>query len=208
MFLSTNIIMDGYKKGIFPMAESAEDPYVFCVSPDKRGIIEIKNFKVPKSLKKFLKKTSYSVLVNNNFEKVISLCAKISKGRTDTWINGQIKENYCKLFSEGHALSIECYDKNTLIGGLYGVKLGSIFFGESMFSVKDNASKVALVYLAAYLKQGGFKLIDIQFLTKHLEQFGAIEVTKSVYMNILGDNLKNTKKFPLKLSKTVLDYFI
>ena len=132
MFLSTNIIMDGYKKGIFPMAESAEDPYVFWVSPDKRGIIEIKNFKVPKSLKKFLKKTSYSVLVNNNFEKVISLCAKISKGRTDTWINGQIKENYCKLFSEGHALSIECYDKNTLIGGLYGVKLGSIFFGESM----------------------------------------------------------------------------
>lgn len=208
MFLSTNLILDGYKKGIFPMAESADDPFIFWVSPEKRGIIKMDEFNIPKSLKKFIKKKTYDIFVNKNFKEVINRCAKVSKGRKETWINDQIKENYCKLFSEGHALSIECYENNNLIGGLYGVKLGAIFFGESMFSSKDNASKVALVYLVAYLKQGGFKIIDTQFLTKHLKQFGAIEIPKSNYLNVLKQNLQITSRFPLTLNKAVLDYFI
>ena len=207
MFLSKDLIIRGYKEGIFPMSESSDDPFIFWVSPEKRGIIEVDEFIVPKSLKKFIRKKKYSVKVNTNFSKVIKLCAKITKKREETWINNQIIENYIKLHKEGFASSFECYYNDELVGGLYGVKIGRIFFGESMFSLKDNASKVALVHLVAYLKQGQFKFIDTQFITSHLRQFGAKEVPKSKYINILKRNISQKKNIPLKLSKDILEYF-
>lgn len=207
MFLSTNLIINGYKKGIFPMAESANDPYVYWVSPDKRGIISLDEFNLPKSLKKFLKKKTYTIGINSKFKEVINSCARSSSLRSETWINNQIIENYTKLFSMGLASSIEIYQKEDLVGGLYGVQLGSIFFGESMFSTKTNASKVALVYLAALLKQSGFSFIDTQFITEHLKQFGAKEIDKKKYIKILEKNLKYKKKFPNKLNKDILSYF-
>lgn len=207
MFLSTNLIINGYKKGIFPMAESANDPYVYWVSPNKRGIISLDEFNVPKSLKKFLKKNTYTIGINSKFKEVINSCAKSSSLRSETWINNQIIENYTELFFMGLASSIEIYQHKDLVGGLYGVQLGSIFFGESMFSTKPNASKVALVYLAALLKQSGFNLIDTQFITEHLKQFGAKEIDKENYIKILEKNLKLKKKFPDKLNKDILSYF-
>ena len=207
MFLSKDLIIRGYKKGIFPMSESSDDPFIFWVSPEKRGIIEVDEFIVPKSLKKFIRKKKYSVKVNTNFSKVIKLCAKITKKREETWINNQIIENYIKLHTEGFASSFECYYNDELVGGLYGVKIGRIFFGESMFSIKDNASKVALVHLVAYLKQGQFKFIDTQFITSHLRQFGAKEVPKNKYINILKRNISQKKNIPLKLNRDILEYF-
>ena len=207
MFLSTDLIINGYKKGIFPMAESANDPYVYWVSPDKRGIIRLDEFNLPKSLKKFLKKNTYTIGINRKFKEVINSCARSSSLRSETWISNQIIENYTKLFSMGLASSIEIYQKEDLVGGLYGVQLGSIFFGESMFSIKTNASKVALVYLAALLKQSGFSFIDTQFITEHLKQFGAKEIDKKNYIKILEQNLKYKKKFPNKLNKDILSYF-
>ena len=207
MFLSKDLIIRGYKKGIFPMSESSDDPFIFWVSPEKRGIIEVDEFIVPKSLKKFIRKKKYSVKVNTNFSKVIKLCAKITKKREETWINNQIIENYIKLHKEGFASSFECYYNDELVGGLYGVKIGRIFFGESMFSIKDNASKVALVHLVAYLKQGQFKFIDTQFITSHLRQFGAKEVPKNKYINLLKRNISQKKNIPLKLNRDILEYF-
>ena len=207
MFLSKDLIIRGYKEGIFPMSESSDDPFIFWVSPEKRGIIEVDEFIVPKSLKKFIRKKKYSVKVNTNFSKVIKLCAKITKKREETWINNQIIENYIKLHTEGFASSFECYYNDELVGGLYGVKIGRIFFGESMFSLKDNASKVALVHLVAYLKQGQFKFIDTQFITSHLRQFGAKEVPKNKYINILKRNISQKKNIPLKLNRDILEYF-
>ena len=178
MFLSDELIINGYKKGIFPMAESSDDPYVFWVNPEKRGVIFVDDFIVSKSLRKRSK-------------------------RTQTWINKQIIESYTELYNKGFAKSVECYQTDKLVGGLYGVQIGGIFFGESMFSFVENASKVAL----AYLKEGGFMFIDTQFLTEHLKQFGAKEISRSNYHKILKDHIDCKKNFPLKLKKKVYEYF-
>lgn len=207
MFLSDKLIINGYKRGIFPMAESADDPYIFWVSPEKRGVIFTKEFYLTKSLKKIIKKNEFIIKVNHNFKTVILCCSQKNEKRTNTWINNQIIDNYTKLFEKGLAKSVECYHENKLVGGLYGVKIGSIFFGESMFSHKPNASKVALAYLAALLKEGGFKVIDTQFITEHLKQFGAKEIPKNNYLKILEKYINQEKIFPDKLKKNILDYF-
>ena len=206
MFLSPKIILDGYNKGLFPMADSFYDPFVYWVDPKERGIIKLNEFKISRSLKKELKKNHFKIKVNQNFEKTINLCAK-NLNRKSTWINNQIIENYIKLFEIGVAKSIECFENDKLIGGLYGLIVGKIFCGESMFSIKKNSSKVALVYLAAYLKQGGFKFIDTQFFSNHLEQFGTIKVSRERFLKILEKNRDDNLSFPKKLSKNVLDYF-
>lgn len=207
MFLSENIVLQAYRKGMFPMSDSLDDPYIFWVNPEQRGIIHLNDFKVSKSLRKIIKKENYVVKVNNNFTKVIELCAK-NKFRDSTWINKQIIDSYTSLARMGKAVSVEYYENNQILGGLYGVILGEIFCGESMFSLKNNASKISMVYLAAFLKQAGFRIIDTQFYSKHLSQFGTIEISQDEYLNILKEN--NNKKdlsFQKKLNASVLSFF-
>jgi leucyl/phenylalanyl-tRNA--protein transferase len=204
--LSPKLVMQAYYNGLFPMSDSIEDPNIYWVEPEERGIIKLRDFKFSKSLKKSLKKNLYEIKANENFKKVITLCAK-NKNRNESWINSEIIENYVKLHKIGKAKSVECYHKKKLIGGLYGVILGQIFCGESMFSLKENASKISMVYLAAYLKEGGFKIIDTQFFSNHLKQFGTIKVLKNEYLNILKKNSLKKARFPDKLEMNIIDYF-
>ncbi len=207
MFLSTDLVLKAYEKGIFPMSDSNYDPYIYWVEPKERGVIDLKEFKVSKSLTKLIKKNTHSVEINSNFEKVINLCAK-NKKRKNSWINKQIIENYVKLHKLGFAKSIECYFDKSLVGGLYGIIVGRIFCGESMFSIRENASKIALTYLAALLKQGGFKFIDTQFYSDHLKQFGTKKISRNKYLKLIKDNkLLEKQIFHEKIEKNVLDYF-
>ncbi len=207
MFLSTDLVLKAYEKGIFPMSDSNYDPYIYWVEPKERGVIDLKEFKVSKSLTKLIRKDIHKVEINSNFEKVINLCAK-NKKRKNSWINEQIIENYTKLHKLGFAKSIECYFDKSLVGGLYGIIVGGIFCGESMFSIRENASKIALTYLAALLKQGGFKFIDTQFYSDHLKQFGTKKISKNKYLKLLKENkLLENPIFPERLEKNVLDYF-
>ena len=207
MFLSTDLVLKAYEKGIFPMSDSNFDPYIYWVEPKERGVIDLKEFRVSKSLTKLIKKENHTIEINSNFEKVINLCAK-NKKRKNSWINKQIIENYTKLHKLGFAKSVECYFDKSLVGGLYGIIVGGIFCGESMFSIRENASKIALTYLAALLKQGGFKLIDTQFYSDHLKQFGTKKISRDKYLKLLKDNkfIENLT-FPERLDKNVLDYF-
>ena len=207
MFLSTDLVLKAYEKGIFPMSDSNYDPYIYWVEPKERGVIDLKEFKVSRSLTKLIRKDIHTVEINSNFEKVINLCAK-NKKRKNSWINKQIIENYTKLHRLGFAKSIECYFDKSLVGGLYGIIVGRIFCGESMFSIRENASKIALTYLAALLKQGGFKFIDTQFYSEHLKQFGTKKISKNKYLKLLKENkLLENPIFPERLEKNVLDYF-
>jgi len=206
MFLSPEIVIQAYLKGLFPMSNSSDDPYIYWVDPKERGIIILDDFKYSNSLKKFIKKNIYQIKVNENFEKVIKNCSQ-NKNRKNSWINKQIVENYTKLFKVGKAKSIECFYKGKMVGGLYGIIIGNIFCGESMFSIRINASKVSLVYLAAFLKEGQFKFIDTQFFSDHLKQFGTIRINRDNYLKILKKNKKIKLEFPEKLKKNVLDYF-
>ena len=206
MFLSPEIIIEAYSKGIFPMADSHNDPCVYWVDPKIRGIINLREFKISKSLRKVLKKKNYKVKINKNFEKVINLCAK-NPLRNNTWINNQIIINYIKLHKIGKANSVECYYNNELVGGLYGILIGNIFCGESMFSIQKNASKISMAYLAAHLIEGGFEFIDTQFYSEHLKQFGTKKIMKSEYLKLLSRNRNKPKIFPLNISQNILEYF-
>mgnify|MGYP001291393913 CR=1 FL=1 len=207
MFLSTELVLKAYEKGIFPMSDSNFDPYIYWVEPKERGVIDLKEFKISKSLYKDIKKSNYDIEVNLNFEKVINLCAR-NKFRNNSWINKQIIDNYTKLHKLGFAKSIECYYKKELVGGLYGIIIGKIFCGESMFSLKKNASKIALTYLAALLRQGKFKYIDTQFYSEHLKQFGTKKISRNKYLKLLELNkLEENLVFPEKLKDNILEYF-
>ena len=206
MFLSPEIIIEAYSKGIFPMADSHNDPFVYWVDPKIRGIINLREFKISKSLRKVLKKKKNKVKINKNFEKVINLCAK-NPLRNNTWINNQIIINYIKLHKIGKANSVECYYNNELVGGLYGILIGNIFCGESMFSIQKNASKISMAYLAAHLIEGGFEFIDTQFYSEHLKQFGTKKIMKSEYLKLLSRNRNKPKIFPLNISQNILEYF-
>ena len=206
MFLSPEIVINAYYKGLFPMADSINDPYIYWVDPNERGIIKISDFRFSNSLRKSLKKNYLEVKINQNFAEVISCCSK-NINRKTSWINNQIIENYIYLNKIGKAVSVESYKNNKLIGGLYGLILGKIFCGESMFSIEKNASKVSLVYLAAYLKQGGFSYIDTQFFSQHLEQFGAKKISRVNFLKILEKNRDFKQKFPKSLNKSVLEFF-
>ena len=207
MFLSTDLVLKAYEKGLFPMSDSIYDPYIYWVEPKERGIIYLNEFKISKSLSKELKKGSFVIKFNSKFKDVINLCAK-NKFRDTSWINKQIIDNYIKLHELGYAKSIECFHDNKIIGGLYGIIIGKIFCGESMFSLKKNASKIAMTYLAAALKQAKFKYIDTQFYSDHLKQFGTKKISRKKYQEILKKNASEKKpKFPEKLDKLILEYF-
>ena len=206
MFLSTDLVLKAYEKGLFPMSDSNYDPYIYWVEPKERGLIDLKDFKVSKSLKKIIKQNKYNIKINTCFPKVIKLCSK-NKYRKKSWINKQIIDNYIELHNLGFAKSIECFFEEKLVGGLYGIIIGKIFCGESMFSLEKNASKVALVYLATLLKQNDYKFIDTQFYSEHLKQFGTKKIEKQKYLEILSQHGSADTVFPEEIRKNVLEYF-
>ncbi|WP_406853405.1 leucyl/phenylalanyl-tRNA--protein transferase [Brevundimonas sp. BH3] len=187
------------------MGEARDDPRVFLVEPDQRGIFPLDGFHIPTRLKRTVRGEPFDIRVNTAFLSVVDACASPAKGREDTWINGPIRRLYGELHALGHAHSVECWKDEVLVGGLYGVTLGSAFFGESMFSRMTDASKVALVHLVARLKRGGFTLLDAQFITEHLMQFGAQEIPQSTYLRKLGPALRlkgDTSDLGLSMSGT------
>jgi leucyl/phenylalanyl-tRNA---protein transferase len=197
--LTPDILIEAYAAGIFPMAESAEDPELFWVDPTRRGILPLDAFHVPRRLKRVLRRGNFAVSVDTAFAAVIHGCAEASETRPATWINDEIVRLYSALFERGAAHSVECWHDGELVGGLYGVSLGAAFFGESMFSRMTDASKVALVHLVTRLRLGGYRLLDTQFLTPHLAQFGAVEVTRARYHRMLAEALRYRAVFPRDL---------
>jgi leucyl/phenylalanyl-tRNA--protein transferase len=179
-----------YADGVFPMGETRDDPRIFLVEPDQRGVIPLDRFHIPARLRRTVRSEPFVVRIDTAFAAVLDACAEAGTGREDTWINGPIRRLYLELFAGGHAHSIECWRDELLVGGLYGVTLGGAFFGESMFSRETDASKVALVHLVARLKLGGWTLLDTQFLTGHLAQFGAVETPQAAYLRMLKPALK------------------
>ena len=177
------------------MAENAESEVVNLYQPKKRFIIPIDNFHVPKKLFKLFKRNTYTFKINNNFENVISKCQLANRRDKGTWINSIILDSYLNLHYEKMAHSIECYDQNKLIGGLYGVHIGGCFFGESMFSELSNTSKFCLLYLIAILKKNSFSILDSQFYNEHLIQFGAFEIKNKIYLEKLKVSIDKDRTF-------------
>ena len=183
--ITPEVLLKAYACGIFPMAESAEDPALYWIEPEKRGIIPLDRFHVSARLARTVRSDRFTVAVNHDFDAVIDGCAEPRTGRPRTWINTRIRSLYRKLHERRHCHSVEVYENGELAGGLYGVTLGRAFFGESMFHRTRDASKVALVHLVARLNAGGFRLLDTQFVTDHLRSFGALEVPRLQYHKLL-----------------------
>lgn len=183
--ITPEVLLKAYACGIFPMAESAEDPALYWIEPERRGVLPLDGFHVPHRLARTVRSDRFSVVVNRDFEAVMDGCAAPGPARSRTWINARIRALYSSLHAYGRCHSVEVYEGERLIGGLYGVALGQAFFGESMFHVARDASKVALVHLVARLRAGGFSLLDTQFVTEHLKSFGAVEVSRRQYQRLL-----------------------
>ena len=193
--LTADLLLKAYALGVFPMAQRREGREIYFVSPDERGIMPLDRFHVSHRLARTVRSDSYSVRIDTAFEEVIRACAAPAPGRQESWINEEIVSLYTELYSRGHAHTIECWRGGRLAGGLYGVQLGGAFFGESMFSRERDASKVALVHLVARLKRGGFSLLDAQFLTTHLAQFGAVSIPRTDYLAMLERSLVERADF-------------
>ena len=184
--ITPQLLLKAYSCGLFPMAESADDPELFWVEPEMRGVIPLNSFHVPRSLAKVMRSGRFEMRIDTAFEDVMRGCAAATPDRPSTWINSTIFRLYTDLFHLGHAHSVEAWRNGQLVGGLYGVSLGAAFFGESMFSRETNASKVCLVHLVGHLKERGFRLLDTQFTTDHLRRFGAVDVPRRVYDKLLS----------------------
>ncbi len=193
--ITPQVLLKAYACGIFPMAESAEDSALYWIEPERRGILPLGDIHVPKRLARTIRQERYEVRIDHDFEAIIDGCAESRPGRQSTWINQRIRSLYGELFSLGHCHTVEVWREGALKGGLYGVRLGGAFFGESMFSREPDASKIALIYLAARLKFGGFSLLDTQFLTDHLVKFGAIEVSREKFQRLLDGALPGAGEF-------------
>jgi leucyl/phenylalanyl-tRNA--protein transferase len=199
--ITPEVLLKAYACGIFPMAESAEDPALYWIEPEKRGVIPLETFHVPGRLARTVRSDRFDVRINHDFEAVLDGCAEPQPGRARTWINQRIRALYRKLYDIGHCHSVEAYEDGELAGGLYGVCLGRAFFGESMFHRSRDASKVALVHLVARLKACGFRLLDTQFVTDHLKSFGAIEVSRRQYHRLLEAALVGEADFGASASR-------
>ena len=193
--LTPEIVLQAYMHGVFPMAESRHDPHVYWIDPEMRGIIPLHTFHLPRRLARTLRSWSEPVHINRDFNAVIEACAEPGRDRQNTWINDEIVSLYTKLHAMGFAHSVECWDGDRLIGGLYGISIRGAFFGESMFSLARDASKVALVHLVARLRSGGYRLLDVQFVTSHLKRFGAVEIPRSDYQDQLAAALSADGNF-------------
>ena len=177
------------------MGEDRNDPTIYWVDPEIRGVLPFDSFHVSRSLRKYVRRCGLELRVDSAFGDVIDACAGSGPGRVTTWINRTIESLYVDLFDIGHAHSVECWRDDRLVGGLYGVSIGGAFFGESMFSLETDASKVAMVHLVARLRAGGFRLLDTQFVTDHLARFGAVEIPRQDYLRLLADALKAPSDF-------------
>ena len=186
--LTADDLIYGYMNGIFPMADT--DGTLYWYSPDPRAVIPIMTYKTPKSLRPIINKNTFDVRINTNFENVMRNCAGARKGDSETWISEEIIEAYCELNKSGLAYSVETYIDNRLVGGLYGVSIGGAFFGESMFYLIPNASKVAFHYLMEILKHQGYELLDTQFINDNVKRFGAIEIPRGEYVKALKSSLE------------------
>jgi len=193
--ITPSVLLRAYACGIFPMSESADDPTIFWVEPEQRGIIPLKGFRVASRLARTVRSDVYRVTVNTAFRQTLAGCATPQPGRDETWINGRIRDLYTSLHEEGYCHSVEAWLGDDLVGGLYGVSIGRAFFGESMFHTARDASKVALVHLVARLIAGGYALLDTQFVTDHLRTFGAVEIPRRRYRTLLDEALTGQGDF-------------
>jgi leucyl/phenylalanyl-tRNA--protein transferase len=180
--IDPDLLLRAYSVGVFPMSDSRDADEVFWVEPRRRAILPLDGFKLSHSLKKTIRSGAFDMTCDTAFSEVVRLCAD----RDETWINAEIEESYALLHERGHAHSVECWQEGELVGGLYGVNLGAAFFGESMFSLRRDASKVALAWLVARLKVGGYRLLDCQFITPHLASLGAVEIAQQDYLSLLA----------------------
>jgi leucyl/phenylalanyl-tRNA--protein transferase len=203
--ITPDLLLKAYAHGVFPMAKARDDNEVFWVQPKLRGVIPLNTFHISKSLQKRLRRGLYTVTVDRSFPQVIAACAKAVAGREDTWINNKIAKIFSDLFSSGLVHSIETWQDDELVGGLYGLAMGGAFFGESMFTVANDASKVALCHLVGILKRGNYALLDTQFLTDHLKQFGAIEISQKEYLTQLSTALAQQGEFGAPLDQGELE---
>ena len=194
--LTPEILLAAYAAGVFPMAESADDPELYWVDPHRRGILPLDAFHVSHRLRRVLRQGRFEIRCDSAFEAVIRGCAEASDKRPNTWINDEIVRLYQALFARGAAHSVECLRDGAVVGGLYGVSIGAVFFGESMFSRETDASKVALVHLVARLRLGRYRLLDTQFLTPHLARFGGVEISRARYRRLLASALAYGASFP------------
>lgn len=193
--ITPEILLKAYMCGLFPMAEDKDSDGVFWVDPEHRGIFPLDDFHISKSLKKKIKQEPFHVTVNKDFGRVLDMCASDKAGRDETWINEDIRYLYNILHDQGFAHSVECWHMGRLVGGLYGVCINAGFFGESMFHLERDASKIALAYLIARLKKGGFTLLDSQFITPHLASLGAIEISREDYQILLNQAMHKEADF-------------
>jgi leucyl/phenylalanyl-tRNA---protein transferase len=194
--LNARLLLSAYAAGIFPMAEDRESPIVHWIEPRERGVLSLDRFHVPRRLRRTFRQRPFEVTVDTDFDAVIRFCAEPTPGRPRTWLNDDLIALYNDLHRMGHAHSVECRADGQLVGGLYGVSLRAAFFGESMFSRRRDASKVALVELVARLRRAGYHLLDAQFITAHLEQFGALEIPRQLYRRTLAMALRADAAFP------------
>ena len=190
--LDPDLLLRAYAGGVFPMADDRGADSVFWVEPKTRGVLPLDGFHLSRSLAKVLRSQRFETTVDMAFGDVVAFCAQETHDRLNTWINGQIETAVMRLHKEGHAHSIEVWQEGTLVGGLYGIRIGAAFFGESMFCRATDASKVALAHLVARMRWGGFTLLDCQFITPHLASLGAIEISRSAYMASLSAALSGT----------------
>ncbi|MBT8152849.1 leucyl/phenylalanyl-tRNA--protein transferase [Epibacterium ulvae] len=198
MELTAELLLHAYSIGIFPMADDRDDPEVFWVDPKRRGVLPLDQFRISRSLARTIKRARFQISYNQDFAGVVDGCAD----RPQTWINDEIHERYVELHDYGHAHSIEVWEGDQLVGGSYGVSLGGAFFGESMFSRRTDASKVALAYLTSHLTACGFTLCDTQFITPHLASLGAIEISRAAYQSRLKDALEVDADFTARALPT------
>jgi leucyl/phenylalanyl-tRNA--protein transferase len=206
--LTPQMLLRAYALGVFPMAEGRHDPEIYWIDPEERGVLPLDGFHVPRRLRRTLRQRPFEIRCDTAFEAVILGCAEPASDRPDTWINAEILRLNRQLFEMGYAHTVECWRDGGLAGGLYGIAIGGAFFGESMFSRARDASKVALVHLVLRLRLGGFELLDTQFVTRHLEAFGATEISRADYRQRLVRAIAAPAKFYSEVSAAEVDAFL
>lgn len=202
MTIDPVLLLQAYAIGVFPMSDDREAEDIYWVEPKKRAILPLEGFNLSRSLARTIRRDRFTVRANSDFAAVVALCAQAAPDRPSTWINRSIEAAYLELHRLGFAHCVECWEGDELVGGLYGVSLGRAFFGESMFSRRTDASKVALAWLVARLREGGFTLLDCQFMTEHLRSLGAVEIRQAAYLKLLAAAVDNV---PLGRGRAVLD---